>query len=60
MGMTQYIRPDGRLVPVTALEAGPCIVTDLRNEKKHGYKELCSFLCLPLPSEEYPTVLPTV
>ncbi len=40
LGMTQYIRPDGWLIPVTALEAGPCVVTDLKNEKQHGYKAI--------------------
>ncbi|MBI4352624.1 MAG: 50S ribosomal protein L3 [Candidatus Omnitrophica bacterium] len=38
IGMTQFIRPDGRLVPATALQAGPCLVTDLRTPEKHGYK----------------------
>ena len=38
IGMTQYIHPDGSLICVTALEAGPCLVTDLRNPEKHGYK----------------------
>jgi large subunit ribosomal protein L3 len=38
IGMTQYIRPDGRLVPATALLAGPCLVTDVKSPEKHGYK----------------------
>lgn len=38
IGMTQFISADGRLVAATALEAGPCIVTDVRNEQKHGYR----------------------
>ena len=38
--MTQYINATGRLIPATALEAGPCIVTDLKNEKQHGYKAI--------------------
>ena len=38
IGMTQVVRPDGRLVAATALEAGPCLVTDIRNADKHGYK----------------------
>ena len=36
--MTQYITAEGHLIPVTALEAGPCVVTDVKNEQKHGYK----------------------
>ena len=38
IGMTQYITAEGHLVPVTALEAGPCVVTDVKNLEKHGYK----------------------
>jgi len=29
-------------------------------EKKHGWKELCDFLSVPVPVENYPTILPTV
>ncbi len=36
--MTQYISSEGHLIPATALEAGPCVVTDLKNQEKHGYK----------------------
>ena len=38
IGMTQLITAEGNLIPVTALEAGPCIVVDLKNIEKHGYK----------------------
>ena len=38
IGMTQYISAEGDRVTATALLAGPCIVTDLKNEKVHGYK----------------------
>ena len=40
IGMTQYITAEGHLVPVTALEAGPCVVTDVKNPQKHGYKAI--------------------
>ena len=36
--MTQYLSTEGQLVPCTALEAGPCVVTALKSEEKHGYK----------------------
>ncbi len=36
--MTQFISPQGMLVPATVLEAGPCVVTDIKNNEKHGYK----------------------
>ena len=38
LGMTQVIRPNGAMVPVTVVQAGPCVVTDLKNVQKHGYK----------------------
>src|SRR3989338_4051102 len=38
IGMTQFINADGNRITATALEAGPCIVTDLRSPDKHGYK----------------------
>lgn len=38
IGMTQFINAEGALVPATALEAGPCVVTALRQTEKHGYK----------------------
>ena len=38
IGMTQYVTAQGNLIPVTALEAGPCVVTDVRTPDKHGYK----------------------
>lgn len=38
IGMTQVISPEGLMRPVTVLEAGPCVVTALRSNEKHGYK----------------------
>src|SRR5690349_6507939 len=38
IGMTSYITAEGHLIPVTVLEAGPCVVTDLKSVDKHGYK----------------------
>ena len=38
IGMTQFIDKEGMLLSATALEAGPCVVTDLRNAASHGYK----------------------
>lgn len=37
LGMTQVFDEDGRLVPVTAVEAGPCTVVALRTREKDGY-----------------------
>jgi large subunit ribosomal protein L3 len=35
--MSQRHREDGTVVPVTLLEAGPCVVTQVRTEDKDGY-----------------------
>jgi large subunit ribosomal protein L3 len=40
IGMTQIIRPDGRMVAATALLAGPCPVTELKTVDKHGYSAI--------------------
>ncbi len=37
MGMTQIYDESGRVVPVTVLEAGPCIVTQVKSQDKDGY-----------------------
>jgi large subunit ribosomal protein L3 len=35
--MTRIFMEDGEAVPVTVIEAGPCVVVDRRTEEKHGY-----------------------
>ena len=37
LGMTQIFTEDGRLVPVTVIEAGPCTVVQKKSEEKDGY-----------------------
>ena len=37
IGMTQYIEQDGTMVPVTILQAGPCVITQLKNVLSDGY-----------------------
>ncbi|MBL3593170.1 MAG: 50S ribosomal protein L3 [Synergistaceae bacterium] len=37
LGMTQIFDEAGRAVPVTVVEVGPCPITALRTEEKHGY-----------------------
>ncbi|PIR73998.1 MAG: 50S ribosomal protein L3 [Candidatus Magasanikbacteria bacterium CG10_big_fil_rev_8_21_14_0_10_47_10] len=34
LGMTQVFREDGTVVPVTRIQAGPCVVTQVKNSKK--------------------------
>ena len=38
LGMTQVFDANNKIVPVTVIEAGPCVVTQIRNEEKDGYK----------------------
>ena len=37
LGMTQVFREDGKVVPVTVIEAGPCKVTAVRDSERDGY-----------------------
>lgn len=37
VGMTQIFDEQGNVVPVTVIEAGPCYVTQVRNEARDGY-----------------------
>ncbi len=37
IGMTQVFNDRGEIVPVTVIEAGPCIVTQLKSVEKDGY-----------------------
>ena len=38
LGMTQVYTEDGKAVPVTVIQAGPCPVVDLRSNEKNGYE----------------------
>ncbi len=40
LGMTQYMTSTGQMIPVTAVEAGPCVVVDVKTESKNGYKSV--------------------
>jgi large subunit ribosomal protein L3 len=37
VGMTQVYAPDGRAIPVTVLQAGPCVVVQRKAKAKDGY-----------------------
>ena len=37
LGMTQVWDADNRLVPVTVIKAGPCVVTQVRDQETDGY-----------------------
>ncbi|MCL5062053.1 MAG: 50S ribosomal protein L3 [Nitrospiraceae bacterium] len=38
LGMTQIFTEDGKLVPVTVIEAGPCCVVQVKTPEKDGYE----------------------
>lgn len=40
MGMTQVFGEDGKHVPVTVIQAGPCPVVEVRDKARHGYNAL--------------------
>ena len=37
IGMTQIFNEDGSLIPATALQAGPCVVTQVKTQDNDGY-----------------------
>ncbi|OGX43867.1 MAG: 50S ribosomal protein L3 [Omnitrophica WOR_2 bacterium RIFCSPLOWO2_12_FULL_51_24] len=37
LGMSQVFRDDGRVIPVTVIEAGPCNVLQIKTKAKDGY-----------------------
>ncbi len=37
VGMTQIFNEDGQLIPVTVLQAGSCVVTQVKTEENDGY-----------------------
>lgn len=38
IGMTSIYSADGRNVACTVIEAGPCVITQVKDEKTDGYK----------------------
>ncbi len=40
IGMTSVYNDKGQLIPCTIIEAGPCIVTQIRSLEKDGYKAI--------------------
>lgn len=37
VGMSQIFDENGHVIPVTVIEAGPCVVTQKKTEEKDGY-----------------------
>ncbi|MGN1034534.1 MAG: 50S ribosomal protein L3 [Oscillospiraceae bacterium] len=40
IGMTQIFSPEGKMIPVTVIEAGPCLVTQKKTTQKDGYDSI--------------------
>ena len=40
VGMTQIFAEDGKIIPVTVLQAGPCVVVQKKTAEKDGYEAL--------------------
>jgi large subunit ribosomal protein L3 len=40
VGMTQVFDENGKVTPVTVLQAGPCHVLEMKSEDKHGYTSI--------------------
>jgi len=40
IGMTQIFSEEGEVIPVTVIEAGPCVVIAKKTEEKHGYRAI--------------------
>ena len=40
IGMTHLFAAEARVIPVTVLEVGPCVVTQVRTEERDGYEAM--------------------
>ena len=40
VGMTSLFNAEGKNIPCTVIEAGPCVVTQIRTEEKDGYSAI--------------------
>ena len=40
LGMTQVFTPEGLVLPVTVIEAGPCIVLQVKDLENDGYEAI--------------------
>jgi large subunit ribosomal protein L3 len=37
IGMTSFFGANGKYIPCTIIEAGPCVVTQVKTKEKDGY-----------------------
>ena len=40
LGMTSHYNEDGSVIPVTVIEAGPCVVVQKKKDEKDGYNAI--------------------
>lgn len=40
LGMSQIFNEEGRAVPITLIEAGPCFITQIKTKEKDGYQAI--------------------
>lgn len=40
IGMSQLFDKEGKVVPITAIEAGPCFVTQIKTQEKDGHESI--------------------
>ena len=40
VGMTQIFDEKGKVIPVTVIEAGPCVVAQVKTTENDGYNEV--------------------
>ena len=38
LGMSNIFGKDGEIIPVTVIQAGPCMVVNIRTKEKNGYE----------------------
>ena len=53
IGMTQVFDAEGNIVPVTALQAGPCVVVQVRTPERDGYSAVQLGLLEPFSKSRY-------
>ena len=41
LGMTQAYTEEGQRQPLTVVEAGPCVIVQVKTAQKHGYNAIC-------------------
>ena len=52
LGMTQIFSSDGKVVPVTVLQVGPCLVTQIKTKDKDGYASVQLGFVEPLSTKQ--------